>query len=513
MAATDGSIAAYAVESAPGVLPATSPFNIIPFESIEPTSVRNYQDPNEARDDFFDIEEDLVSRDASLAYRRVFRGYVNDIFMQMALFGRFTQLPYRINAYGGGAQEISAVDSGTSTFTLVDPGTPRLDFAPSFLVFASGFTNRQNNGLFLATTGTNGTSLIITGATLVTETPPAGARLQAVGYQFAAGDLAITGNTLESTANIDLAALFGIGPGYWVKIGGAADATRFGAGGATIAVTNDAARIGSIPTAGTLDLDLRPAGWANDAGAGKTIRLFFSEPCRPANEKQTIAWLHKIRRAADFKRKILRGLFAERFTIDGAARDYFRLAIDFKGLDFEEDIADPIAQAGGPVRETSLEAAMVTGFAGQRIYVDGTFSLKTAAVRTSSLVFEPTLVNIDVEGFFGYCDMDRSVQRVRLTGEAHFQTDVLYAEYQNATKKNFVRIMPAGNRAYVMDMKRFQLTVARENLPGRGQPVTLNFEGKATADDAGIALGQFNNFFACHRFNYAEGWPNLAVYA
>ncbi len=513
MTATDGSVTAYAAESAPGVLQTTSPFKIIPFESVDITSVRNYQDPNEARDDFFDIEEDLVSRDASLSYRRVFRGYVNDDFIQMALFGRFTRLPYRLNNYGGGTQEISDVDAGTSTFALVDPGPPRLDFGPSFLVLASGFTNRANNGLFLAFTGTNGTTLVITGATLVDETPPPGARLEAVGYQFAAGDLAITGTMLDSTANIDLAALFGLAPGYWVKVGGAADIMRFGAGGATIGVVNDAARIGAIPAAGTLDLDLRPAGWANDAGAGKTIRLFFSEPCRPENIKQTIAWLNKIRRLSDFKRKLLRGLFVERFTIDGAARDYFRTAIDFKGLDFEEDIADPISQAGGPIRETALEAAMVTGFAGQRIYVDGAFSLKMAAIRSSSLVFEPTLVNIDVEGFFGYCDMDRSVQRVRLTGEAHFQTDLLYAEYQNATKKNFVRIMPAGNRAYVMDMKRFQLTVARETLPGRGQPVTLNFEGKATADDAGIALGQFNNFFACHRFNYAEGWPSLAAYA
>ncbi len=510
MAATDGSITAYAAESAPGVLQSTSPFKIIPFESVDITSVRNYQDPNEARDDFFDIEEDLVSRDASLQYRRVFRGYVNDDFIQMALFGRFTRLPYRENAYGGGTQEISDVDAGTSTFTMIDPGPPRLDFGPNFLVFASGFTNRANNGLFLATTGTNGTTLVITGATLVDETPPAGARIVAVGYQFASGDLAITGNTLVSTAAIDLAALFGIGAGYWVKVGGAAEAQRFG--GATISVLNDAARIGSIPAAGTLELDLRPAGWANDAGAAKTIRLFFSEPCYPANIKQTIAWLNKIRRLSDFKRKLLRGLFAERFTIDGTARDYFRVAIDFKGLDFEEDIADPIAQAGGPIRETALEAAMVTGLAGQRLYVDGTFSLKSAAVRSSSLVLEPTLVNIDVEGFFGYCDMDRSVQRVRFTGEAHFQTDVLYAEYQNATKKNFVRIMPAGNRAYVMDMKRFQVTTARESLPGRGQPVTINFEGKATADDAGIAAGNPNNFFGCHRFNYAEGWPNLAVY-
>lgn len=83
MTATDGSVTAYAAESAPGVLQTTSPFKIIPFESVDITSVRNYQDPNEARDDFFDIEEDLVSRDASLSYRRVFRGYVNDDFIQI----------------------------------------------------------------------------------------------------------------------------------------------------------------------------------------------------------------------------------------------------------------------------------------------------------------------------------------------------------------------------------------------------------------------------------------------
>lgn len=508
MAATDGSISAYAIESAPGVLPATSPYKILPFQSAEPRAVRNFGDANEARDDFFDTEDDLVSRDAGFDYRRVFRGYANDDFFEMALFSRYVRMPYRENLYGGLGTEISDVDAGTSTFTLTAPGPPRLDFAPNFLVLATGFTNAANNGLFLATTGTNGTTLIITGATLVDETPPAGAKLTTVGIQLAAGDLAISGNNLVSTAAVDFAALLGVAKGYWCKIGSVAAGTRF-----AISAVNDAVRIGAIPAAGTLTTDLRPSGWADDVGATKTIRLFFAEPMLPANQKKTISWFLKTRRKADYKLKRLCGQFVQTLTIDGAARDYFNIAITFKGLDFDDNAADALSQAGGPIRETTLPPAMVAGLAGQRIYLDGVYSTKNAAVRSSSLVIEPTLVDIDTEGYYGLCDLDRSTQKIMLSGEAHFQDDTFYGPYAASTKLNFVRVMHAGTRAYVKDVKRMQFKDVRDQLPGRGQPVIVRFEGKATADDAGIAAGNHNNFFASHRFQYADGWNDLAVYA
>lgn len=507
MPATDGSITSYAVESSPGVLAGTEPFRIVPFQSVEPQAVRNFGDAQEARDDFFDTEDDEISRDAGLSFKRVFRGHVNDDFFEMALFSRWDRIGWRENGYGGAAAEITSVDAATSTFTVTDPGGARKGFAPNLLVLASGFANAANNGLFKATTGSNGTSLIITGPTLVNETPGAGAKLEIVGIELAAGDLAISGNDLVSTAAVDFAALLSAEAGRWLKIGDGATNTSF----ATSAV-NDVVRIGDVPAAGTLTIDLTPPGWANDAGTGKTVRLFFAEPIRPANLPKTVSWLTQIRRPADFKRKLIKGLYAERLTIDGQARDYFNFTAQFRGLDFVDDPGNLNGAGGGPIRET-ISPAMRTGYAGQRLYLNGSYAIKTATVRSSSLVIEPTLVPIDIEGYPGFCAYDRSTQKVSVNGEAHFQTDAIYSHYQNATKVGFVRIMHAGSSVYVMDVKRLQFKTVQETLPGRGQAVTISFEAKATADDNGVIANDFNNFFSGHRFRYAVGLPELAVYA
>lgn len=506
MAATDGSITSYAVESTPGVLAGTEPFRIVPFQSVEPSAVRNFGDAQEARDDYFDTEDDELSRDAGLSFKRVFRGYANDDFFEMALFSRWARIGWRENGYGGAAAEITDVDNGTSTYTVTDPGGARLDFAPNLLVLASGFANAANNGLKKATTGSNGTSLIITGSTLVDETPGAGAKLEIVGIELASGDLAISGNDLISTAGVDFVALVAAAKGRWLKIGDGAAPTSF----ATAAV-NDGVRIGDIPAAGTLTLDRRPSGWANDAGTGKTVRLFFAEPILPANNPKTISWLTQIRRPTDFKRKLIKGLYAERLTIDGQARDYFNFTAQFRGLDFADDPGDLNNAGGGPIRDT-ISPAMRTGYSGQRLYLNGTYSTKTAAVRSSSLIIEPTLVPIDIEGYPGYCAFDRSTQKVMINGEAHFQTDAIYSLYQTSTKVGYARIMNAGNQAYVMDVKRLQFKTVQETLPGRGQAVTISFESKATADDDGVIAGDFNNFFSGHRFRYSAGWPDLATY-
>jgi len=501
MAAVDGSAIFYGIESSPKTLAATAPLTKFPFQSADPTATYQFSPSGEARDDFFDTEEDQVAKDTGLQFVRKFRPYVYDSMIESAMFGRFIELTRRTNAYGGGTQMITGVAAATDTYTVTDEAA---DFAQYDLVRAVGFTNAGNNGLKLAQATTGATSLVTQNGLVDEATPPVGAALEKVGVYGAAGDFAISGGDIVSTANFDFEAA-GMYVGQWLKVGGDATVSKF----ATAAV-NDAIRIGpdSDLANGVISPDRTPVGWADDAGATKTIYLFMSEVCLPANNPLTMYWLAKIRRDSDFFWRGHQGMYTSRLQLAGQARGDFIMTVELDGLDFEDNATDISAQAGGPI-SPPLYPAMVAGLAGQRLYADGVYKTKNMAVRSSQMEISPTLVPIDIEGCFGFDAMDRSTQVFRLNGEAHFRDDTIYAPFANATKLDFARVMQAGTGAYVFEAPRQQFLQNDINLPGIGQNITLNFGSKATADDAGIAAGNLVNFFAVHRFRWAEGWPNL----
>lgn len=138
------------------------------------------------------------------------------------------------------------------------------------LIYASGFTNAANNGLRVVTASI---ATEVRSAALVVEAgPPTGARIEVVGYQGAAADLAINaGGNLTSAATV-LASL-GLNAYSWIWIGGGTAATP-GALGFATAADRGFARITAV-AAGTLTLDRKTQAFSADTGAGKTIQIFF----------------------------------------------------------------------------------------------------------------------------------------------------------------------------------------------------------------------------------------------
>jgi hypothetical protein len=102
--------------------------------------------------------------------------------------------------------------------------------------------------------------------------PPGTAKLKVVGFQGASGDVTATATGLGSTA-LNFTTL-GLVVGQWVKVGGTAAGDRF-----ATAVLNDWMRITAITTT-ALTLDNRPTGWTTDAGAGKTIKVWYGDQIR-----------------------------------------------------------------------------------------------------------------------------------------------------------------------------------------------------------------------------------------
>jgi hypothetical protein len=164
---------------------------------------------------------------------------------------------------------ITATNAVADTYTA---GSGMLGFLANQLVFASGFTNPANNGLKVAASASTATVLTV-GDGLVTETPPATAFLDAVGYEFAVATLNVVMSGLlpiltRASGSFDFTTL-GLIPGEWIFLGGDAVGNRF---------NNNVgfARVMAI-TATTITLD--KTSWTPQAetGTGKTVRMFFGD--------------------------------------------------------------------------------------------------------------------------------------------------------------------------------------------------------------------------------------------
>lgn len=144
------------------------------------------------------------------------------------------------------------------------------------LVQLKGFDNPENGGVQVLDGITDGTHVSVVGP-LVDEAAGAGKTLEVVGFQFTAGDVTIDlvgGLAVLSGLTID-ANDFGLVPGQWVACGGEAidDAFSFNL------IDPFYARVYDISDDGhTIRFDKTTQPIVTDAGAGKTIRLYFG-PC------------------------------------------------------------------------------------------------------------------------------------------------------------------------------------------------------------------------------------------
>jgi hypothetical protein len=159
-------------------------------------------------------------------------------------------------------------------------------FLVNQLVFAKNFGVAANNGLKNVTART-ATILTVSNVLATEAAPPAAAQLEAVGYQFPAGDLvlSIVGATIVLTsASIDTSTL-GLNVGEWMFVGGDAAGTQFALNApfyARIVGINGAAK--------TITLDMTFKAVVADAGAAKTVQIFFGKclmnAVNPANIKR-----------------------------------------------------------------------------------------------------------------------------------------------------------------------------------------------------------------------------------
>lgn len=146
-------------------------------------------------------------------------------------------------------------------------------FQASSLIFASGFALSANNGLKTLASNSTTTSIVVVEA-LADETPPATAKIEKIGHQFASGDATITvssGVPFLNSATVNFTTL-GLIPGEWIYLGGDTANSKFANNGGW-------ARIATI-AAGSLTFDKTSWNAVADPGSGKTIQMFFGNVLR-----------------------------------------------------------------------------------------------------------------------------------------------------------------------------------------------------------------------------------------
>lgn len=160
---------------------------------------------------------------------------------------------------------ITSVAASTGVYNAASGLT---GFIVNNLVLCTGFNNPANNGVYKVTAVT-ATALTINNVSAA-ETPPSTAKIEVVGHEFAAGDLAqtVSGGKFTITATAGGAAFNNINVGQWVYIGGDAVANRFNTGGSGYA------RVFS-KTANSLTFDKSTHTPVADTGTGKTMRVYF----------------------------------------------------------------------------------------------------------------------------------------------------------------------------------------------------------------------------------------------
>jgi hypothetical protein len=173
---------------------------------------------------------------------------------------------------------VAFTDCDTDSYNAAS-GLNTLGFVAGMLILAKGWGVSGNNGLKKLSTVAAG-ALTISTALVAEVSAPAGASVEAVGFEFPSGDLALTivGNTVVLTSAAKDPTTFGLHVGEWLFVGGDAAGNAF-----ALNLNGFYGRIKTI-TATTIVLELTSVTPVADAGAGKSIRIFFGKSIRNATQ-------------------------------------------------------------------------------------------------------------------------------------------------------------------------------------------------------------------------------------
>lgn len=486
----------FAWETTPKVLPGTDGADAV-WQALEPNSysdfggelktiARNPINPSRQRK-----KGSPVGLDANGGYN--FDLCQNNIFpLSQAFFFANAREKFDTAPLNGTAIDITAVDGTNNQFEAAS-GLDAVKVGA--LIWASGFTNAANNGLHRVTVVAAG-ALDVTTDLVAEASPPAAARLQVVGFQFATGDLTMTaaadGVTLGATAK-DLTEL-GLNVGEWIHIGGDVTGEQFGAD----TTLTGYGRVKSV-AAGAIVLDETTFTPATNTGTGKTIRLFVGKFLR--NEKdpslivqKTIQLERTLGNDGDgVQAEYLPGAFANELTLtvpmeDKATVDVSFVAMDNEQRDGTEGVKDGtrVDALGEDCFNTSsnvYRSRIAPRTAGGTINQSNAF----AYVSEATIVINNGVTKLGAVGVFGGFSASFGDFAVSGEVEAYFSTIEAVRAVRQNTDYEYNLILAKDNAGMIWDMPLIGLGGGRANVE-KDQSIKLPLQSNAAENEYGYTL-------------------------
>lgn len=380
-----------------------------------------------------------------------------DTLLRGGMASDWVYAPVRDNN-GTGASNITSV-SATDIVILAHDNTSAFKYgtpAAGHLVSASGFAGAGNNRVVRAGAGTSDT-VIKAAAGTVDAAPAAAARVKVIGFEGAAGDITATSTGLGSTA-LDFTTL-GLRAGMWVNVGGAAAGQQF----ATVGVSGWC-RIAVAGIAATaLTFDIKPATWGVDAGAAKTIRVFFGDVMVNGTTRRSYTIEQQFQDLATFE--YYRGMVPVQMEYTAQQQSIMECKTTFMGMTATIPSGSRFAGAGDVAAPTN-DVMNATSNVGT-ILINGALVAGNYVTQTSININNTGRRNTAVG----------SITSVDIKEGQFVATGKLSTYYGDATVLTLIRnstaasyflpmIDPTGTKALLFDMPKIKLGDGSPTVPG-----------------------------------------------
>ena len=371
-------------------------------------------------------------------------------------------------------------------------------FAAGDLLLASGFSAAANNGLKTVVSAAAGA--VEVAETAVDETPTSAAILQAVGYQFASGDLDIEVNSgipsLVSTLT-DFTDYPKLIPGAWIFIGGDATGLRF-------ANNVGFARIKTV-TAGEIVFDDTTFTPAAEVGTGKTIQIFIGTILKNENVANLIKRRsYQIERqlgmgATDIQAEYLEGAVANELTLNIPQADKLNADLTFVALDNthrsgevddEIKVGTRVSALGEDAFNTSSDVYRIK-MAVHSASASNPLSL-FGYVSEASVSINNNVTSTKAVGVLGAFDTTAGNFEVGGSVTAFFTNVAAIQAVRNNADVGMSVIFAARNAGFIFDIPLLSLGGGRLNVE-KDAPITVPLEPAGAENENGYTM-LYENF-------------------
>lgn len=360
------------------------------------------------------------------------------------------------------------------------------------IVLASGFGETANNGVKVASAAT-ATAVTVTG-NATEASPPAAAKLQVVGHQFASGDAEITvsgGIARLETTTKDLRQLK-VKTGSWVFIGGDTSATSFAT------CPKGYARVASVAE-NEIVFDKVTAAFVSDAGASKTIQIFvgtFVQNQPVATDIKTRTYQLERTLGNDgngVQSEYLIGSVANELSVAVPTTDKMTADLTFLSLDAETRDGTTGVKSG--TRVAALGEAPINTSSNvyrSKLSILAPSTLQPTPlfgfINSATLTINNNCSVVKAVGNVGGIDINVGDFTVGGNIDAYFATVAAVDAVRANADVTYDLITAVDNGGVIFDIPLLGLGNARANVV-KDQPINIPVEMEAAENAAGYTLG------------------------